>query len=342
MNRKVICVFLAIILMMTFWMSNVYADEEEENGEAEATVTETVVQETPKVSATSTTNTTKNEQTVQNTNTKSDNKVERQSSIFIILGILILIYVVIGKGKSIKSIVGLVSSLFILWLTMYVFVKNGANIIIMAIISVVLMIFVSQIIERGIGRKTYSIIIGAITGTIIAGFLMFIFGSVVRLNVGFEELHINQNLNNINVIEILFAVTVIAAVEIISNVASSIVIRLDKVRNKNRDIEWESLFKHGNKVGAEIALKHSKVFIITYLGNALVFALIYAKNQMSFDEVLSSEFVAIAVVSALAGTLGMLACIPATSIAYAFLNKNKFYYKQQSDNIVEGKRSLKI
>ena len=332
MNKKILCLFLVIILMTSFFINSVYADEE-----VEEDVVETV-QEEPNASLISSRETT----TADKDNQVSKNQEERQGYIFAMFIVFLLILAVVTRKKSISSIISIISSVFILWITMFVGVKGGASIILMTLVCAVLIIFISHIITKGLGRSTYSAVIGSLAGAFVSGFLMFVLASIAKINIDFENLFLNQNVSNINVTEVLFATAVIASMEIIINITSNIVLRLDKVRSKNRDMEWEGLFKHGNKVGEDIALKSSKILLLTYVGNVLIFSLVYAKNQMNFTQIISSEIVSIMIVSALAGSLGMLASIPITSIAYALLNKHKTYYKQQSDNIVEGKRSLKI
>ena len=64
--------------------------------------------------------------------------------------------------------------------------------------------------------------------------------------------------------------------------------------------------------------------------------------DMNLTDILSKEVISEYVISALAGSIGVLYTVPITSIVFAFLNRNKIIYKRVTDNKVEGKRSLKI
>ena len=64
--------------------------------------------------------------------------------------------------------------------------------------------------------------------------------------------------------------------------------------------------------------------------------------DMNLTDILSKEVISEYVISALAGSIGVLYTVPITSIVFAFLNRNKIIYKRVTDNKVEGKRSLKL
>ena len=54
------------------------------------------------------------------------------------------------------------------------------------------------------------------------------------------------------------------------------------------------------------------------------------------------ETIAEQIISALAGSMGVVYTVPITSFVYSILNRDKVIYKKTSDNKVNGKRSLKI
>ena len=63
---------------------------------------------------------------------------------------------------------------------------------------------------------------------------------------------------------------------------------------------------------------------------------------MEITYIVSKEAFAEQLISAMAGTIGVILTVPITSIIYACINRNKTIYKTVSENKIEGKRSLKI
>ena len=58
--------------------------------------------------------------------------------------------------------------------------------------------------------------------------------------------------------------------------------------------------------------------------------------------IINKENVAEQLISALSASIGVVLTIPITAISYAILNKDKVIYRKNSENRVNGKRSLKI
>ncbi len=63
---------------------------------------------------------------------------------------------------------------------------------------------------------------------------------------------------------------------------------------------------------------------------------------MNIQEILNKEAIAEEVISAIAGSMGVVYTVPITSFVYAILNRNKTVYKTTSENIIDGKMSLKL
>ena len=63
---------------------------------------------------------------------------------------------------------------------------------------------------------------------------------------------------------------------------------------------------------------------------------------MGMIEILNKETIAEEVISAIAGSMGVVFTVPITAILYSILNRKKTTYKITSDNKLDGNRSLKI
>ena len=63
---------------------------------------------------------------------------------------------------------------------------------------------------------------------------------------------------------------------------------------------------------------------------------------MGMSEILNKETIAEEVISAIAGSMGVVFTVPITAILYSILNRKKTTYKITSDNKLDGNRSLKI
>lgn len=126
------------------------------------------------------------------------------------------------------------------------------------------------------------------------------------------------------------------------DVSNSIVIGLDEAKDKTEDFTLKELFKKGLGVGRNTIGTMANTLILVYFGSALELILLYMACDMTLVEILNKEAIAESIISAIAGSMGVIYTIPITAFAYGILNKHKTIYKTESQNKVEGKRSLKI
>ena len=69
---------------------------------------------------------------------------------------------------------------------------------------------------------------------------------------------------------------------------------------------------------------------------------LYMSANASLINILNSESIATNFICTFAAGIGIIVTIPITSMVAAFLYRKKVIYKFKSENIVDGKRSLKI
>lgn len=127
------------------------------------------------------------------------------------------------------------------------------------------------------------------------------------------------------------------------HVSISIVSALDEIKMKTPEITWKELFKDGMKVGKEIIGTTSNTLILAYIGSLLTLILLFmSTTDSNLIRIINKENVAEQLISALSASIGVVLTIPITAISYAILNKDKVIYRKNSENRVNGKRSLKI
>ena len=86
----------------------------------------------------------------------------------------------------------------------------------------------------------------------------------------------------------------------------------------------------------------TNTLILAYVGGSITLILLFMACNMNIQEILNKEAIAEEVISAIAGSMGVVYTVPITSFVYAILNRNKTVYKTTSENIIDGKRSLKL
>lgn len=177
------------------------------------------------------------------------------------------------------------------------------------------------------------------------GIVAIIFSHLAKLSGACEDaiqLSMNMTSGNFNFRALIFAGIVISALGACMDVGMSIASSLDEIKNKTRDISWKELFNSGMNIGKDVIGTMTNTLILAYVGGALTLILLFLACDMGMGEILNKETIAEEIISAIAGSMGVVFTVPITAMLYSILNRKKTTYKTTSENRIEGQRSLKL
>lgn len=258
------------------------------------------------------------------------------------LGIVVLI----GGKKGVKAILGLIFTILLIYFIMVKGIFKGDHAIKNSIITSILVIVGTFIIiGDGINKKILTAAIGTFGGVISAGVVALIFNNLAKLTGAGEDaiqLSINMTEINFNFRQLLFAGIIVSALGACMDVGMSIASSLDEIKLKNPDITWQELLKSGMNIGRDVIGTMTNTLILAYVGGSLNLILLFMACNMNLFEILNKETIAEQIISAIAGSIGVVCTVPITSFVYSILNRDRIIYKKTSENKVNGKRSLKI
>lgn len=272
--------------------------------------------------------------------------VARFNYIILIFILFLFCIGIIGGKKGIKAIISLVFTIVCIYFILIKGIYKGNNAIIYSFLTAFIVVSISFIILNGFNRKTLTALVGSFGGIVISGILALIFNNMSKLSgAGEDIMQLTANLStiNYNFRDILFSGIIISTIGICMHVSISIVSALDEIKMKTPEITWKELFKDGMKVGKEIIGTTSNTLILAYIGSLLTLILLFmSTTDSNLIRIINKENVAEQLISALSASIGVVLTIPITAISYAILNKDKVIYRKNSENRVNGKRSLKI
>ena len=142
--------------------------------------------------------------------------------------------------------------------------------------------------------------------------------------------------------ELLFAEIIVSALGACMDVGMSIASSLAELKEKKPSMTGGELFKSGMNIGGDMIGTMTNTLILSLTGSSIILVLLYMASSVSFVDVINIEAIATEAVCALAGSTGIVYTVPITAAIFGFMNRDKNVYKVKSDNIVEGKRSLKL
>lgn len=271
--------------------------------------------------------------------------VVRQNYILLMVAVFFVSVIAIGGKRGVKAIGGLVVTILAVYFILIKAIFAGYSPILMSVVTSAVVIVLTFLIIGGINKKIITATLGTLGGVVSSGLVALIFNNLAKLS-GICEDSIQLTINKQDVIfnfrEILFAGIVVSALGACMDVGMSIASSLDEIKTKNPEITWKELLKSGMNIGRDVIGTMTNTLILAYVGGSIELILLMMATNMDLGYIVNKETIATQIISAIAGSMGVVYTVPITSAIYAFLNREKTVYKKKSKNIVEGKRSLKI
>ncbi len=251
----------------------------------------------------------------------------RQNYILYLVILFILLLIVIGRMKGLKSIITLsLTMIAILKILLPLMLKGMNPILITILVSVGITIFTVFIVS-GINNKSIATIIGTSSGVLAAGIIAYIIGNKANLT-GFSSeeavmlMYIPQGIK-FDMKGILFSGIIMGALGAVMDVGMSISSSIDEVYNANKDLTREELFSAGMNVGKDVMGTMTNTLILAYTGSSIPLLLVFMAYKTSIQEIINLDVVATEIIRSLAGSIGLVLTIPLTALVASLLLKRK-------------------
>ncbi len=272
--------------------------------------------------------------------------IVRQNYLLVLVLFFFASIILVGKKKGVKAILGLIVTVLAVFFILLTTIFKGYNAILISIGTCFLITVLTFTIIGGWNKKTISAALGTIGGVIFAGLLATIIGHFANLSGAGKEEAIMLSVASKNVTfnfrELLFAEIIVSALGACMDVGMSIASSLSELKEKKPSMTAKELFKSGMNIGGDMIGTMTNTLILSFIGSSLLLILLYMSSSITFLDVINIEAIASEAVCAISGSVGIVYTVPITAALFALINRDKESYKKQSDNIVEGKRSLKI
>jgi len=236
--------------------------------------------------------------------------------------------VLVGGKKGLMSGFGLIYTFLCVFLVFMPLILRGYSPVWAAILLVVMVSAVSLIFLNGVSRKSLCSILGTVCGVVLSGGVLLLFSSLMHIS-GYstneaEELLLISQTTGLKVRDLLYAGILIASLGAIMDTSVSIVSAMYEYYINIPEIKTSALFKSGMNVGKDMIGTMSNTLILAFTGTALNLLILLYSYSVQYNQLLNMNTIAIEIMQALAGTIGIILTVPITSaIAANVLNRKK-------------------
>ena len=257
----------------------------------------------------------------------------RMDSIIYLLGAFILLVVLVGRSKGIKSLVSLGVTISAVLFVMLPLILRGFNPIFVSVITAVLVTVVTIFLVAGINHKSASAIAGTSIGVIVAGVISYIVGNQASLSgLSAEEatmlMYIPQGIQ-FNFRHLLFAGIIMGALGAAMDVGISIASAIDEIHKANPKLSSRRLFRSGMNVGKDVMGTMVNTLILAYTGTSIPMLLLFMAYETDLSKVFNLDVIATEIVRSLSGSIGLILTIPITAMIASYYAKENRVTKKK-------------
>ena len=270
---------------------------------------------------------------------------DRNAYLLLMFIVFLLSVVLIGGKQGIKAIMALIVTILAVYFILIKGIFAGGNPIVFSIGTCIFIIATTFVIVGGFSKKILTASLGTLGGVVLAGIAAAIFSHLCKMSGAGEDaiqLIIKMTTMTFNFKDLLFAGIIISALGACMDVGMSIASSLDEIKQKTPNITHKELFKSGMNIGKDAISTMTNTLILAYVGGAITLILLLMACNVEFLNIVNKETIAQEILSAVAGSMGVVYTVPVTAFIYSLLNRDKVIYKSVSENKLNGKRSLKI
>ena len=235
----------------------------------------------------------------------------------IIMGVCAVFIALTGR-RGFLALLGLGASIAVLVFTMIPLVSQGWQPVPLALASVFIISTVTILCVVPYARYRLVALLGSMGGALcgfIAGALMVYVWQLIGLS-GEGAALLASTLPGLNMQGLLLASVLIGSIGAVRDVGISITASMSELVDYDNDIPLDRLLLAGLNVGSEVLGSMIKTLILAYMGSSLPMAVLLCSAGIEISGVLNDPYIAQEIVQSLAGTLGLLLTIPATSFFF--------------------------
>ena len=241
--------------------------------------------------------------------------------------IFFLSLAIIGGLQGIKAFAGLVYTVLCIFGILLPLTLKGVEPIPLTCAIIFFTSVVCFYLIGGISRKTIAAAFGCFSGVLIAALL-----AQVAANIGgistfqmdeAEALLLLKSTTAIKLRGLFTSGILIAAMGAVMDIAMSIASALEEVHNINPERDAKELFKSGMNIGRDAMGTMANTLVLAYVGSALNMCVLIYSYGVGLRQLLNTDFVAIEIIRAIAGSVGIICAVPCVSIIAALLYTRK-------------------
>jgi uncharacterized membrane protein len=246
---------------------------------------------------------------------------QRGTPLLVLAALFAVAVLVLGRWQGVAALVALGLSFVVIALFILPAILAGENPLVVAIAGAGAIMFIALYLTHGLSARTSAAVLGTLVSLALIGILSAIFSAAASLT-GLDDSTstlIGSLGHGIDARGLLLAGVVIGALGVLDDVTVTQTSAVWELRRANPDLTWRELYSSGLRIGRDHVGSAVNTLVMAYAGAALPVLLYSSISGVGLGALLGSEEIAQEIIRTLAGSVGIVAAVPVTTVLAALI-----------------------
>ncbi len=247
--------------------------------------------------------------------------LERGRPLLVLAALFVGAVVAFGRWQGIRSLIGLGLSFVVIVGFVVPAILRGHSPVLVAVTGAMAIMLLSLYLSHGTGPKTTAAVVGTALALGLTAALSIAFVAATSLTgLASEEAQFaNFAVGGLSLRGLLLAGIIIGGLGVLDDVTMSQASLVTELHQANPTAGFATLVGGALRVGRDHIAATVNTLFLAYAGAALPSLILFVTGQDSLGTVATTELVAVEVVRALCGSVGLIAAVPLTTVLAALV-----------------------
>ncbi|MGH9184166.1 MAG: YibE/F family protein [Acidimicrobiales bacterium] len=240
---------------------------------------------------------------------------ERRVPLLVLGGLFASAVVALGRWRGLRALLGLPVSLGVVIVFVLPAILEGSSPLLVALVGASVVAFTALYLAHGVNARTTTAVIGTLASLALVGALGAAFVAAAQLSGLADEdaTFLQVAAAQINFQGLLLGGIVIGALGVLDDVTVTQASAVWELRRANPGYRRRDLYRAGIRIGQDHIASTVNTLVLAYAGASLPLFLLFTQAGQGLGDVVNGEAIAVEVVRALVGSLGLVASVPLTT-----------------------------
>jgi uncharacterized membrane protein len=237
---------------------------------------------------------------------------QRGTPMLLLLILFVAAIVVLGRWRGVGALAGLAMSLVVIVVFALPALLEGSNSVAVALVAAGAIAFVALFLAHGRSLATAAALLSTFASLALTGILAWVFLTASKFtgfgdeSVGFLDALGTQ----IDPRGLLLAGVVIGSLGVLDDVTVTQVSAVWELKRTAPDVGFGELYGRALRIGRDHISSTVNTLFLAYAGASLPLLLLFSEAEQGLASVATREVVAVEIVRALVGSIGLVASVP--------------------------------